>query len=94
MPIAPRHPTLRLAQLALGVVLIAAAAPVGLIPGPGGVFVFAAGLVLVLRNSRWAQRLFARWKRRWPKTGRVVDLTMRRGSALRRRARDHARHGA
>lgn len=87
MSIQDRHPALRIVQLVAGGLLIVGAALVGPIPGPGGIFLFAGGMVLILRNSRWAQRLFARWKRRWPKTGQVVDLTMRRGSAIRRRAR-------
>ncbi|HSI18785.1 MAG TPA: hypothetical protein VK980_13515 [Sphingomonas sp.] len=87
MEIERRHPALRVAQLVLGVILIIGAGVIGPIPGPGGIFLFAGGMILILRNSRWAQRQFARWKRRWPKTGHVVDLTMRRGSAIRRRAR-------
>lgn len=87
MSIQDRHPVRRVVELTAGGVLIVGAALVGPIPGPGGIFLFAGGMVLILRNSRWAQRLFARWKRRWPKTGHVVDLTMRRGSAIRRRAR-------
>ncbi len=87
MEIERRHPALRVAQLVLGVLLIIGAGLVGPIPGPGGIFLFAGGMVLILRNSGWARRQFARWKRRWPKTGHVVDLTMRRGSAIRRRER-------
>lgn len=41
----------------------------------------AAGLTLILRNSARAMGGFARAKRRWPGTGGVVDLAMRRGSA-------------
>ena len=93
MEIERRHPALRVAQLVAGVLLVIAAALVGPIPGPGGIFLFAGGMVLILRNSRWAQRQFARWKRRWPKTGHVVDLTMRRGSAIRRRARSKGEAG-
>lgn len=87
MEIERRHPALRVAQLVLGVILVLCAGIVGPIPGPGGIFFFAGGMILILRNSRWARRQFARWKRRWPKTGHVVDLSMRRGSAIRRRAR-------
>ncbi len=90
MEIERRHPALRVAQLVLGVILILCAGIVGPIPGPGGIFFFAGGMILILRNSRWARRQFARWKRRWPKTGHVVDLSMRRGSAVRRRARTKA----
>ena len=83
-----RHPTLRLALFSLGVLLVAATPFVGAIPGPGGVFVFAAGLALMLQNSRWAKRRFALAKRRWPKLGHYADLGLRRASAARRRARD------
>ena len=83
-------PAKRLALLVLGGVLIALAPVVGILPGPGGIFVFAAGLVLVLRNSAWARRRWARLKRRWPRLGGLADRTMRRGSALRRHARDRA----
>ena len=87
----PRSTTSRFVQLTLGVVLILAALPVGLLPGPGGVFVFAGGLVLILRNSRWARRRFAIAKRRWPRIGALLDRGLRRGSALRRRALEQAR---
>ena len=82
-----RHPLARILQLALGVVLIAMAGIVGPLPGPGGIFFLAPGLILVLRNSAWARGRFARAKRRWPKLGNAVDVAMRRPSALRRRAR-------
>ena len=76
--------------LGVGVLLIVAAPLVGVLPGPGGVFVFAAGLVLVLRNSLWARRRWAKLKRRWPRIGAGADRVMRRQSAIRRRARDRA----
>lgn len=86
-----RHPTMRIAQLALGGVLMLGAAVVAPLPGPGGIFLFAGGLVLILRNSRRAQVVFARTKRRWPRIGHAVDVAMRRQSALRRRARGRER---
>ena len=86
---AQRHPLSRMIQLASGALLMIAAPLVAPLPGPAGTLVFAAGLVLVLRNSRRARVRFARAKRRWPRVGRVADLAMRRRSALRRRARDH-----
>ncbi len=86
-----RHPISRIAQLILGGLLILGAAVVGPLPGPGGIFLFAGGLVLILRNSRLAQVRFARAKRRWPRIGGLVDRTMRRPSALRRHARDKQR---
>jgi hypothetical protein len=84
------HPALRVAMLVLGVLLILAAPLVGLLPGPGGVFVFAGGLILVLRASRWARLRWARLKRRFPRLGHLADRVMRRPSALRRHARAKA----
>lgn len=83
-----RHPTLRLSLFILGVVLVCAAPVVGLLPGPGGVFVFAAGLALMLQNSHWAKRRFVHAKRRWPRFGNLADRGLRRASAARRRIRD------
>lgn len=91
MPAMPqRHPVSRIIQLTLGVLLLIGAAVMGPLPGPGGVFLFAGGMILILRNSRWAQVRWARLKRRWPRTGHLVDRTMRRPSALRRHARNRA----
>jgi hypothetical protein len=73
---------------ALGWLLLVAAIPVGLLPGPGGVFVFAAGLALILEASPWAKRVYARAGRRWPRLGRWMDWGLRRPSAKRRIARD------
>ena len=81
-----RHPVSRIVQLVIGGLLVVAAPIVGALPGPGGVFVFAGGLILLLRNSLWVRRRWARAKRRWPKLGDIADRVMRRPSALRRRA--------
>ncbi|MET3827213.1 hypothetical protein ABIC16_002906 [Sphingomonas sp. PvP055] len=85
-----RHPMLRLTFFSTGVVLVIASPVVGAIPGPGGIFVFAAGLALVLQNSLWAKKRFVHVKRRWPKVGHYADMGLRRRSAARRRARDRA----
>jgi hypothetical protein len=82
-----RNPVVRSALLMLGVLVIVASPIVGLLPGPGGIFVFAAGLVLVLQNSPWARRNFARWKRRWPRLGHYSEMALRRRSFRRRQAR-------
>lgn len=80
-----RHPVSRWAQLVTGVLLIIASPIVGALPGPGGVFVFAGGMVLLLRNSLWVRRRWVRAKRRWPKLGGMADRVMRRPSEQRRR---------
>jgi len=83
---ARRNPVRRIALTGLGLVLVVAAPLVGVIPGPGGISVFAAGLALMLRNSERAKRVFVRAKRRWPRLGYYADIGLRRGSAKRRRA--------
>lgn len=86
-----RPPIRRMVELVAGFVLIALSPIIGVIPGPGGIFVFAAGLWLVLRNSCKARRLFVRHKRRWPRVETFVDKALQRKSALRRRAIEKAR---
>jgi hypothetical protein len=70
----------------LGCLLILISPLAGAIPGPGGIFVFAAGLGLVLKYSSWAKRRYVHFKRRHPKKGRWADWGMRRASARRRDA--------
>ena len=72
--------------LALGILLLVLTPVVGILPGPGGVFLFAAGMALVLKTSIWARRAYVRAKRRWPRAGDWADWAMRRPSYLRRRA--------
>jgi hypothetical protein len=87
MPRARKSPLVRIALLVTGFVLIAATPLVGIIPGPGGIFVFAAGLILVLQNSNWARKRFARLKRRWPRFGHYSDMALRRRSFRQRQQR-------
>jgi ABC-type uncharacterized transport system YnjBCD permease subunit len=87
----PRSPAARLAQLVTGVALMIVAPITAPLPGPAATFIFAGGLLLVLRNSHSARMRFARIKRRHPRLGALLDRVMRRSSALRRRERDAAR---
>jgi len=88
MPNSNTRPHLiRTALVVLGFVIMLASPLVGIIPGPGGILVFALGLVLVLRNATWARRHFARLKRRWPRFGHYSDLALRRRSFRRRQER-------
>ena len=78
------HPIVDWTIFILGVILILLSPVVGALPGPGGVFVLALGLAMVLRTSRWARRRYVAFKRWQPKAGRWTDWGMRRKSALRR----------
>ncbi len=78
---------IRQALFCLGCLLIVISPLVGAIPGPGGVFVFAAGLALVLQNSEWAKRQYVKFKKKHPNKGRWADWGMRRLSARRREER-------
>jgi hypothetical protein len=68
----------------LGVILIILSPLAGVIPGPGGIFVFAIGLALVLKSSMWAKRRYVHFKRWKPKAGGWLDWGLRRQSAKRR----------
>jgi len=63
----------RIALLCVGGVLIVASPAVGVLPGPGGILVFALGLALLLRNSRRMKRRYVMAKKRWPRLGRWCD---------------------
>ena len=78
---------IRQCLVVLGILLILVSPLVGAIPGPGGVFVFAAGLALTLQNSEWAKRVYVKFKRKHPNKGRWADWGMRRLSARRREER-------
>ena len=90
VPAPVRHPARRWSELVAGIVLMIAAPLVSPLPGPAGTMFFAGGMMLVLRNSARARHWFVRQKRKRPKLGAFLDRLMRRGSALRRRARDKA----
>ena len=80
------HPVVEWGIFVVGVLLMIASIPVGALPGPGGIFVFAAGLALVLKTSMWAKRRYVAFKRKQPKVGRWADWGLRRRSARRREA--------
>ena len=80
------HPVVEWSIFAIGVMLILISPLAGVIPGPGGIFVFALGLAMVLKTSMWAKRHYVRFKRWQPKAGRWADWGLRRESAKRRKA--------
>ena len=69
-----------------GVLLIIAGLILAPLPGPGGIFLIAPGVALVLKTSMWAKRRYVRVKRWQPKAGRWMDWALRRPSARRREA--------
>lgn len=80
------QPWVEWGMLGLGVVLMIVSPLAGVVPGPGGIFVFAIGLALVLKTSMWAKRRYVHFKRWQPKAGRWADWGLRRRSAKRRDA--------
>lgn len=73
----PREVT-RVAKISAGILLMIVGPLVGgPLPGPLGFIGFGAGLALVLQSSRRARRQYARAKKRWPSTGRLVDKCLR-----------------
>ncbi len=75
-----------LVQFIAGIFLVVVSPFVGVIPGPGGIVVFALGIGLMLRSSRWAKRVYVKFKRWQPKAGGWMDWGLRRESAKRRAA--------
>lgn len=64
--------------IVLGWALIIAAPLIGWLPGPGGLILFPIGLALVIKNSRWAKRQYARHARRHPEYGEWANWALRR----------------
>ncbi len=89
-----RIPAVKTGLFVLGLLLMLVSPAVGIIPGPGGVVVFGAGLALTLKYSEWAKRQYVRFKRKHPNKGRWADWGMRRRSALRREALRKEREAA
>jgi hypothetical protein len=80
------HPVVEWSIFFVGVVLMLLSPVAGVVPGPGGIFVFALGLAMVLKTSMWAKRHYVRFKSWQPKAGRWVDWGLRRRSFKRREA--------
>ena len=80
------NPIVEWSMFALGLVLIFAGLAIAPIPGPGGIFLIAPGIALILKTSMWAKRHYVRVKRWQPKAGRWMDRTLLRPSAKRREA--------
>ena len=81
-----RIPAVRTSLFVLGLLLMLVSPALGILPGPGGIIVFGAGLGLTLKYSEWAKRQYVVFKRKHPNKGRWADWGMRRRSARRREA--------
>ena len=81
-----RSPSVRTGLFVLGWLFLVITPVIGILPGPGGIFTFAIGAGLILKNSAWAKRRYVLFKRRWPKPGHWCDRGLRRPSARRRHA--------
>src|SRR5437763_10992483 len=79
-------PVVEWSMFGFGILLILAGFIIAPLPGPGGIFLIAPGLALVLKTSMWAKRRYVRLKRWQPKAGRWMDWALRRSSAQRREA--------
>ena len=81
-----KRPAVRTSLFVLGLLLMLSAPLVGVLPGPGGIILFGAGLALSLKYSEWAKRKYVQFKRRHPRKGAWADWGLRRPSARRREA--------
>ena len=88
------HPVTEWGIFVVGVILMILSPLAGVIPGPGGIFVFAIGLAMVLKTSMWAKRRYVYFKRWQPKAGRWADWGLRRRSAKRREEMRKDQEGA
>ena len=79
-------PIVEWALFGVGVLLIIGGLIIAPVPGPGGVFLIAPGIALILKTSMWAKRHYVRVKRWQPQAGRWMDWALRRPSAKRREA--------
>ena len=79
-------PIVEWALFGVGVLLIIGGLIIAPVPGPGGVFLIAPGIALILKTSMWAKRHYVRVKRWQPRAGRWMDWALRRPSAKRREA--------
>lgn len=72
------HRIARVALLVLGVAIVLAGIAIAPLPGPGGIPVIVVGLMIILRNSFKARRVFVRVQRRHPKTMSPIRRLLRR----------------
>jgi hypothetical protein len=57
------HPVVEWTIFVFGIVLIIAGILIAPLPGPGGIFLIAPGLALVLKTSLWAKKRYVHFKK-------------------------------
>ncbi len=72
------------AMIVLGWAFVIAAPLVSWLPGPGGFFCLAVGSILILKNSLWAKKQYARHSKRHPEYGEWFNWALRRKRFRRR----------
>lgn len=70
--------SMRVFWAGLGWLLMLFSPFIGAIPGPGFIVVFPIGLALVLKNSLFAKRQYAKYAKQYPQYGRWLNYAMRR----------------
>ncbi len=74
----PKRGGIRLLTLATGILLVLVSPIIGALPGPGFIIIFPVGLALILKSSRTAKRLYARFSYKYPRYGRWTNMALRR----------------
>lgn len=68
----------QVAMIGLGWCFIISAPLISWLPGPGGLLFFIIGFGLILKNSKWAKRHYARASKRHPEYGEWANWALRR----------------
>jgi hypothetical protein len=64
----------KVAVAIMGVTVLLVSIPVGLIPGPGGIFVALGGLAILATEFVWAKRLLRKLKEKAKAAGEAVGI--------------------
>ena len=65
-------------MVTMGWLLILAALAVSPLPGPGGLIIAPIGIALILKNSLWAKKRYARFSRNHPAYGQWTNWAIGR----------------
>lgn len=68
----------RILGLILGLIIIILGVLIAPLPGPFGLPIAVLGLVVALRSSYWARRVFVRFRRKYPRIGGYLRAMLRK----------------